>query len=131
MLEQLPGFILTTTVQGLPALIALVAWSEGGYRVLRQFGARMMWELAIGVAVCIGALLYVTLELVPHEGANFALIVVTALSTVPLVTIVVHRVPFDSPRLRLSIAAGVSFVALQVGALIGLGLYLLLWQSEI
>jgi hypothetical protein len=128
-LEQLPGLFVTATIQGLPALIALIAWSEGGYRIFRQFGARMLWELAAGVVVAIGALLYLTLELVPGDAPHFALIAVTALCTVPLVTVVVHRVPVNTPRLRLALAVGVSFLSLQLGAISGVGLYVMLWQS--
>ena len=113
-------------VAGLPAMVGLLAWSEAGSKILRQFGARMLWEMAAAVAVGIGILLYATLQLVADEGANVAVLAFAALSSVLLVTIVTQRLQIESPKLRFVLNAGVAIVGIQAGVFGGLGLYLLL-----
>jgi hypothetical protein len=130
VLEYLPAFLLTTTVQGLPALIALIAWSEGGSKLLRQYGARMLWEMAGLVAIGVGILLYLTLRLVADDGANTAVAVITALCAVPIVTLVTQRLRVDAPPLRLTVAAGVSYLALEAGLVLGLITSLMLWTQK-
>jgi hypothetical protein len=120
VLEYLPAFLLTTTVQGLPALIALIVWSEGGGKLLRQYGARMLWEMAGLVAIGIGILLYLTLSLVADDGASTAVAVITALCAVPIVTFVTHRIRVNASGWRLTLAAGVSYLALEAGLLLGI-----------
>jgi hypothetical protein len=128
VLDLLTGLFLTTLLQGLPAIVALVAWSEGGHRVMRQFGARMLWELAAAVAVGIGVLLYLTLRVVADETANLAVIAVASLCAVPIVTGVTHRFRPDSAPLRFAVTAGVAIVALLVGVVVGVGVYVMVWQ---
>ena len=121
---------LTTLVAGLPAIVGLIAWGEAGGRILRQFGARMMWEVAGVVAVGIGILLYATLQLVVDEGANAAVISIAALFAVLLVTTVTHRVKVESPKLRFALGAGLAIAGVQGGVFAGLGVYLLLWPAR-
>src|SRR5262245_48954113 len=97
-------------IDGLPAMVGLVAWREGGQRLMRAFGARMLWELAGVVAVGIGVLLYTTLQLVADEGGNVAVISVASICAVLLVTTVTHRVQVESPKLRFALSAGLALV---------------------
>jgi len=127
LLEHLPEFLITTTVQSLPAMIALMAWTEGGTKILRQYGPRMLWELAGLVAVGIAFLLYASLRLHADDGPNTAIIVVTTLCAVPAVTVVIQRIRVDSAPLRLTLAAGVSYFALQAGLFAGFVMAMAMW----
>ena len=117
----------TTLIAGMPAVIGLMAWSEGGQKLMRAFGARMLWELAGLVAVGIAILLYTTLQIVPGEGANITVISVAAICAVLLVTIVTQRVQVESPKWRFALSAGLAIVGVQAGVFAGIGVYLLVW----
>jgi hypothetical protein len=111
--------ILAFVVQSLPALIALMAWGEAGHRLFKQFGARMMWELAGLAVVAVAFLLYATLQFDADDGTNFTAIAAASLCAVLTVTAMVHKLPNIPSRWRPAVSLGVSLVALPLGALLG------------
>ena len=52
---------------------------------------------------------------------------VTTVCAVPAVTLVIQRIRVDSPPLRLTLAAGVSYFALQAGLFAGFVMAMFLW----
>jgi hypothetical protein len=129
-LEVIGSFVFGTIVQCLPALVALMAWGEGGHRILRQFGTRMLWELAGLVVVGIAILLYAMLRVLVDEGANIFVIVVAALCAVLAVTAATYRFQASSPPVRVAVTAGASLLALQGGLALGVFAYMLIWHPQ-
>jgi hypothetical protein len=115
------GFV----IQCLPALVALVAWGEAGHRLLKQFGARMLWELAGLAVVAVGFLLYTTAQFDVDDGTNLTAIVVASLCTVLVVTGIVHGFPHMPKSWRPIVSFGAALVVLPVGAVLGVFLHAL------
>jgi TRAP-type C4-dicarboxylate transport system permease large subunit len=126
---SIPDLLAAMVVPGLPALVALVAWSEGAHRVARQFGARMLWEAAAAVAVGFGFLLYYTMPLVDDGAANIAAIAVASASAVSIVTAAGQRLRPASAALRLALSVSASVVGLVAGALAGIGVASVVWPT--
>lgn len=115
MLDVIGTFFVGTIVQCLPALIVLVAWGEGGNRILRQFGARLMWELAIVVVAGVTFLLYIMLRVTPDEGANLFVIIAVSVCSVLAVTAMTHPTQGLPSWKRGLVTAAVALLTLQAG----------------
>jgi hypothetical protein len=107
----------------LPAIIALVAWGEGGHRLLRQFGARMLWEVALLVVVGLAILLQLTMRVMADDWANLTVVVVIAMCAVAAVTGVTHRFVVSSPLVRAAISAGAAVIGSAAGLALGVFVY--------
>jgi putative effector of murein hydrolase LrgA (UPF0299 family) len=130
VLEVIAAFFLGTIVQCLPALIALMAWGEGGHRLLKQFGARMLWEVTGLVVVGVAILLYSTGSFVEDEGGNILVIAVASMCSVLLVTALAVRLEARSSRVRGITTAGASLFGLQGGLALGVLFYMHVWPGK-
>ena len=126
-MEAVSAFFVGTIVPCLPALVALVAWGEAGSRHLRQFGARMLWELAGLVVVGVAILLYAMLGAVADDGSNIFVVIVGSLIAVLAVTTVTYRFPDKSTPARTLITAGIAVLSLEIGLALGVFVCLRVW----
>lgn len=122
--------LIAAALQCVPAAVAVVAWEEGAQRLLRQFGARMVWELSLLVAVALAFLLYETTQITADDGANIAGVSAGAILAVLAVTAAAQRTQELATARRAGIAAVLAIVTLPAGAVAGSWIYALLVPAQ-